>query len=130
MPGTPPMMVSQVTVPYGYPTPDDRTMGMLCHLLGLLTNFLGPLILWLVKKDASRFVDHHGREALNLHLTRLIVIFPAVIICFVTLPFGIGFLFLPLLVLYGIFCLVVEILAAIAANRGEWYRYPLVIRIL
>ena len=49
--------------PSAGPTREECDLGMLCHLLGLLTGFVGPLILWLVKKDESRFIDHHGKEA-------------------------------------------------------------------
>ena len=40
--------------------PEDRTMAMLCHLLGIVTWFLGSLIVWLIKKDQSKFVDEQG----------------------------------------------------------------------
>ena len=50
---------------------DAKNMGMLCHLLGLLTNFLGPLILWIVKKDDDPFIDDQGKEALNTDLRLL-----------------------------------------------------------
>src|SRR6478735_7706961 len=54
---------------------DEKVLGMLCHLLGILTGFLGPLVLWLVKKDSSAFLDHHGREALNFQITVMLVMF-------------------------------------------------------
>ena len=43
------------------PTDEEKTMAMLCHLLALFTSFIGPLIIWLIRKDKSRFVDAHGR---------------------------------------------------------------------
>ena len=49
----------------GMPSPESRTMAMLAHLLGALTGFLGPLIIWLVKRDTDAFVDDQGKEALN-----------------------------------------------------------------
>ncbi|MGC9455365.1 MAG: DUF4870 domain-containing protein [Phycisphaerae bacterium] len=52
--------------------PEARTMGMLAHLLGIFTGFLGPLIIWLIKKDEQPFVDDQGKEALNWQLTLLI----------------------------------------------------------
>src|ERR1700761_2896163 len=61
------------------PDKDSVTMGMLCHLLGIPIGFLGPLIIWLVKKDTSPFVDDQGKEALNFQITRLI----ATAACFV-----------------------------------------------
>ena len=48
---------------------DERTMGMLAHILGGVTNFLGPLIIWLIKKDESPFVNDQGKEALNFQIT-------------------------------------------------------------
>src|SRR5262249_14131163 len=64
-------------------TSDDRTMGMLCHLLGALLSWLGPLIIWMIKKDQSRFVDDQGKEALNFQITLLIGhLIGGVTICF------------------------------------------------
>jgi len=134
LPQPPPAMPPGMMVPVpGYPlsTPDDRTMGLLCHLLALLTGFLGPLILWLVKKDQSPFIDHHGREALNFQITKLIYFFGGgmltVVLMFVG---GIGIVLFPLLFIMAILMIIAEIMAAIAANRGEWYRYPCCIRIV
>ena len=116
---------------YGMPaavSADDMSMGMLCHLLAIFTGFLGPLILWLVKKDGSRFVDHHGREALNFQLTVLLAMVCLGSATFVLMFVFIGILLIPVLMLLPLFALIVEILAAIAAQRGEWYRYPCCIR--
>jgi uncharacterized Tic20 family protein len=54
------------------PSADDQNMGMLCHLLGIFTSFLAPLIIWLIKKDTSPWIDHQGKEALNFQITALI----------------------------------------------------------
>src|SRR4051794_34894623 len=53
---------------YYRPTEDECTSGMLCHLLAIFMHFIGPIIIWMMKKDESRFVDHHGREALNFSI--------------------------------------------------------------
>jgi uncharacterized Tic20 family protein len=112
------------------PTPDERTMAMLCHLLGLLTGFVGPLILWLVKKDESAFIDHHGKEAVNFQITYYIVFFGACVVivplCFV----GIGFFLIPALFVIPILVIVAEIMICLSANRGEWSRYPGCIRLI
>ena len=42
---------------------DARMWAMLCHLLGLFTCFIGPLIVWLIKKEENPFIDKHGKEA-------------------------------------------------------------------
>ena len=70
MPGSPPPMPMYLAPGHGYApvvSADDRSMGMICHLLAILTGFIGPLIIWLVKKQTSPFLDHHGREALKSH---------------------------------------------------------------
>lgn len=103
-------------------------MAMLCHLLGILTGFLGPLILWLVRKDSSRYIDHHGREALNFQLTLLIVMFGLGILTFVLMFVFIGILLVPVMGVLAILALVAEIMAAVAAQGGQWYRYPCSIR--
>ena len=114
-------------------TPDDRTMGMLVHLLALLTGFLGTLILWLIKKDQSRFVDHHGKEAINFQLTILIYVFGlmalGIVAGLVTLGLGL-FLIFPLMFVISIGAFILEIMACLAANRGEWHRYPMTIRFI
>lgn len=100
-------------------------MGMLIHLLGIFTGFLAPLIIWLLKKDEKPFVDDQGKEALNFHLSVLIVGFGLAILSCITLGFG-ALLYIPLLVVVLIF----GIMGTIAANRGEAYRYPVNIRMI
>jgi uncharacterized Tic20 family protein len=53
----------------GGPTSEERTLALMCHVGGFLTAFILPLILWLLKRRDSAFVDHHGKEALNFQLT-------------------------------------------------------------
>ena len=102
---------------------DDNTLALLAHLLGLFTGFLGPLILYLVKKDESPYVRHHAAEALNFQLTVMI----AYVVAFVLILVLIGLLLLPVIFIDSI---VLEIVATVAANRGEWYRYPINIRVV
>lgn len=101
---------------------------MLCHLLAIFTGFLGPLILWLVKKDESRYVDHHAREALNFQITFFIVFMGMLIATFVLMFVMIGILLIPVIIVLSILVLVAEILAAVAAQNGTWHRYPCSIR--
>ena len=96
-------------------------MAMLCHILAIFTGFLGPLIIWLIKKDDSPFVDRHGKEALNFQLTILIAWVASGLLAFVC----IGFILMPVI---GIVDLVLCILAAVKSSRGEDYRYPINIR--
>jgi len=121
----------RVPAPPQWVTPDDCSMGMLCHLLAIISGFIGPLILWLIKKDQSRFIDHHGREALNFHLSFLIYYICLFAVTFVLMFVFVGVFLLPV-VFAALLCghLVFPIIAAVAANRGEWYRYPLTIRFL
>ncbi|MFC6086477.1 DUF4870 domain-containing protein [Sphaerisporangium aureirubrum] len=105
------------------PGTDDTTMAMLAHLLGLLTSFIGPLIIYLVKKDESPYVRDQSAESLNFQIT----LFIGYIICFVLSFLIIGLFLLPIL---WIGSLIIMIMAAVAANRGENYRYPMNIRFI
>jgi uncharacterized Tic20 family protein len=102
---------------------DAKTMGMLCHLLGIFTGFIGPLIIWLIKKDQSPFVDYAGKQALNFQITLVIGYVVAFLLCFLC----IGYLLLPALFIVQ---LVFGILASVATNKGEAYRYPIAIPFL
>ncbi len=97
-------------------------MGMACHLLGLV-GFLGPLIIWLVKRNDHPFVDDQGKEALNFQLSILIYSVVSMFLIFV-------FIGIPLIIALPIFNLVMVIVAAVAANNGQAYRYPLCIRMI
>jgi len=102
---------------------DARTMAMLCHLLAIFTSFLGPLIIWLVKKDEYSYVDEQGKEALNFQITVVLASFVAGLLTFVC----IGVVLLPAIWIVDIvFC----IIAAVAVNKGEHYRYPLSLRLI
>lgn len=111
------------------PDKEERLWGMLCHLLsfsGYLIPFgsvLGPLIIWMIKKDEMPFVNDQGKESLNFQLTMLIAVIVSVILCFIL----IGFLMLGVVLIFQI---VVVIIASIKANDGVKYRYPYTIRFL
>jgi uncharacterized Tic20 family protein len=102
---------------------DAKNMAMLCHLLAIFTGFLGPLIIWLIKKDDTPFVDDQGKEALNFQITVLIAMIVSGLLTFLC----IGFILMPAV---GIVDLVFCILAAIKASKGEAYRYPVNIRFI
>ena len=105
------------------PSTDDRNLAMLAHLLGIVSGFVGALIIWLIKKDQSAYVDVQGKEALNFQSTMLIAFVGAWILMFIL----IGMLLMPLLLIANlVFC----ILAAVAASNGKSYRYPVAIRLL
>ena len=107
-----------------------RNWNILCHasaLLGVLLHFpghlLGPLIVWLAKRDDSPEIDAHGKESLNFQISMLIYNVIAAVFCLVL----IGFAFLAVLwVLNAVFVIV----ASIQASDGKFYRYPITIRFI
>ena len=98
-------------------------MGMLAQLLGLFAGIIGPLIIYLIKKDESPFVRHHASEALNFNITLLIGMMISLPLMLVL----IGFLTFFVIAIAG---MVFQIIASIAANNGEWYRFPINIRMV
>jgi len=109
---------------------DERMLATMVHLLafcGLIIpfigNVLGPLILWLVKRDTSMFFDENGKESVNFQISITIYLLGAVLLA--ELLIGIP-LFAVLLGADAVFV----IIAAVKANQGEFYRYPLSIRFI
>lgn len=108
---------------------EERTMAMLCHLSALagfiipFGNIVGPLIFWLINKDKMPYVDDQGKESLNFQITVTI----ASIISAVLIVVLIGFL---LIFAVLIFWLIFTIIASVKASNGEYYRYPLTIRLI
>ena len=110
-----------------------RQWAMLAHLsafAGLIIgfSFLGPLVVYLIKKDEDAFVADQAREALNFNLSALLYFAVAGILTFVLIFVIIGLLFIPLILAMAVGWVVLVIVAAVAANRGQAYRYPLTIR--
>ena len=112
------------------PNKTERTFGMLCHLLALcgyvgipFGNIIGPLVIWLIKKDEYPFVDDQGKESVNFQITMTLAAIVCVVLVFVVIGF---FLLLALLVVDLVFI----IIATIKANNGEAYRYPVTIRLI
>lgn len=102
---------------------DPKTMAMLSHLLGIFAGFLAPLIIYLMNGEKDPYVRHHSAESLNFQIT----LFIAYIVSFVLMLVLIGFLLFLVVWIGGI---VLMIQASMAANRGEWYRYPINIRLV
>ncbi len=105
-------------------------MAMLCHLAAFsgfvgipLGHILGPLIVWLVKREESPFIDAHGKESLNFQISMTIYYIVSAILIIVV----IGFLFLAVLFVFQI---IVIIVAAIRANNGVEYRSPMTLRFI
>jgi len=114
----------------GYVASDDeRLWAMLCHLstfAGLLVPFahiIAPLVIWLIQREKLPLVDDQGKEAVNFQISMTIYYIVTALSIFVM----IGCVLLPAAL---IFDLVVTIIAAVKANQGEAYRYPLCIRFI
>ena len=105
------------------PGSDDTMMAMLAHLLGLLVSWIGPLIIYLMKKDEAPYVRDQAAEALNFQITMFIGYIVAGVLTFIL----IGIFLFPII---WIVSLIFHIQAALAANRGENYRYPISIRMV
>ena len=132
-------------MPYGDMLPegfegnkDARMWAMFCHLSSLAIligvpfgNVIGPLVCWLIKKDEFPFVDDHGKESLNFQITLTIAGAVIGVVGVVTACIAIGYFILLIgglgLLIYG---LVMAIIAAMKANAGEYYRYPMNIRMV
>lgn len=96
---------------------------MLAHLLGIFVGWVGPLIIYLVNGDKDPFVRHHAAEALNFHITVFIAMMVSIALAFVL----IGFLLFPIV---WILSIVFGIQGAMAAKRGEWWTYPVNLRMV
>jgi len=108
----------------------ERLYATFLHLSLLTFHILFPvipaLVMWLIKREKSPYVDDHGREAVNFQIS--LVLYAVIIIPIVgLLTCGVGWVLYVPLYIVG---LVGMILAAIAANRGEYFRYPATIRFL
>jgi len=102
---------------------DEKLWATLVHLGGLFFGFLAPLVGYLVLKDRGPFVRAHTATALNFQLTLLIAYVVGAVLSVVII--GV-FILLAAYVLNIVLCIV----AAVKANRGEWYKYPLTIAFL
>jgi len=126
---TTPTTESPSGTPTYVPTPDERSWGMLAHLSGLIAmllgglSFLGPLIVWLIKKDQSPFVADQAKEALNFQIAATIAIYisaVSIIVC-------VGVILCPVIVIGAI---VYAIIGSVEANKGVYYRYPYTFRFI
>jgi uncharacterized protein len=105
-------------------------MAMFAHLLslaGLIVPMVGsvggPLVIWLLKKEESAYVDYHGKESVNFQISMLIysLVAGALVVVLV------GFLLLPAVLIANI---ILAIIAAMKASEGQKYKYPLTIRFI
>lgn len=104
-------------------------MALLCHLASFagfvvpLGNVIGPLVVWLMKRDISSFVDDHGKEALNFQITMIILFIISAILVLV-------FVGILMLIALSVLDLIFTIMAAVRASNGEDYRYPISFRFI
>ncbi len=104
-------------------TSDETTWSMLAHLGGFVLGFLAPLIVMLTKGNESPYTRRSAVEALNFQITLIIGYVVAIVLTFVV----IGIILFPLLYIANIaFC----IIAGMAANKGQDYKYPLTLRLV
>jgi uncharacterized Tic20 family protein len=116
--------------PEGFPETWERNWAVFCHLAGLgglvvpgVGQILGPLVLWLARRNQSDFVDQHGREALNFQISMTLYAVVAAALIWVLIGFV---LILAVLAVQFVFMVV----ASVAASHGERYRYPLTLRLV
>jgi len=123
------------------PSAEEKQWAMFAHLSallgGLLTSgwagsigfFIGPLVIWLMKKDTMPFVNDQAKEALNFAIT--VSLAYVVLLMLTILSLGIGALLtVPLMIGIGIAAIVFFIVAAVRANQGTAYRYPVTLRLV
>jgi uncharacterized protein len=112
---------------------DARTMAMVINVIAIagavlsggFLGVIGVLVVWLIYRERSALVDHHGKQQLNLAISLTVATAITIVGSIATIGFG-AIVLVPLMVAYGIYSIVVSILAAIAAQRGEYYRMSLV----
>ena len=102
---------------------EERLWAIAAHLGPLLLGFVAPLVVWLVFKDRSTFLDRHGKEALNFQIAYLVYFVVAAFSMIVLL----GFLLLPVLAVAWV---VLMVLAAVSASQFQDYRYPAIFRVI
>ena len=124
----------------GVPSKEERQWAMFGHLSALLGGplisaiggwgfFIGPLVIWLLKKDEMPFAGDQAKEALNFNITVSAIFLILLILTILSLGLG-AILTLPIMLVVGIGALVLIIMAAIKANDGVAYRYPFAIRLV
>ncbi len=108
---------------------EGNMWAMFCHISAIVGfvipfgNIVAPLVLWALKKDEFEIVNVHGKEAINFQISITIYVLISVLLIFVIIG-------IPLLIALGIFELIAIIIAAVKANEGKLFRYPLAIQFL
>lgn len=125
----PPYGAPQPPPPYGYAgaaplsPQDEKNWSLGAHLGVLLVGFLAPLVIWLVYKGRGPFLEHHAKESLNFQITVTIALFAFALLSLVLVGIFLLLALIPWMI-------VMPIIAAVKASNGEWYRYPLTLRLV
>jgi uncharacterized protein len=130
-PGPPPGPPPGSAHPSGLPS-EVRNWGVAAHLSAFLGAFvalavLGPLVVWLLRREVDGFSERHAREALNFNLTLLMLLAAGVVLAVLTLGIGL-IVILPVGAFVVVAWIVLTIVAAVRAPEGREYRYPFTIR--
>lgn len=102
---------------------DEKNLALLSHVFGIFTSVVGSLVIWLIKKGKSPFVEEQSLEALNFQITILIATAVAGVMSIIPT----SFFLIPLLTIYNI---AMCIIAAISARDGKSYKYPVILRLI
>jgi len=102
---------------------DQRLWATLAHIGPIIIGFVAPLVIWLVYRERGQYVEDQSKEALNFQITLTIAAAVSGLLIFAI----IGLVLLPIVAIGG---LVLMIMAAIAANKGQAYRYPVSLRLV
>ncbi len=105
------------------PTTDEKNLALLSHIGTFFGWVIVPLVVWLVKKDESRFISDHAKESLNFQISLLIYVVASFVLVFIL----VGFI---LLFAIGVFAFITTIMGTIAASSGKPFQYPLCIRLI
>lgn len=105
------------------PSRDERLIAAAIYIVSFFTAFIGPIVIWLLKKDDSPFIDYHGREYLNFLISYAVYSIISVVLMLVL----IGFI---LIWVIGVLAFIFTIIAAVKAFDGQTYRIPLVFRVI
>ena len=124
---------------------DSRTWGMACHISALvgslclpsLGHLVGPLVVWLLKKDRDPFADDQGRESLNFQISMTIYGLVLAALVFISAILSAILIGLPFLIVFAVMAgvlwivdMILVIVAAVQAYNGVVYRYPATLRFL
>ena len=111
------------------PNGDDRQWAMICHLsalllyAGIIGGIVGPLLIWLLKRDGKPFVDDQGRETVNFQITIVLALCVAAPLCIILIG-------IPIVIGLFLFHFIATIVAAIRSSEGVLYRYPFCWRVI